>query len=189
MNIKNLKIAISGELGSGKSVLSSQLSENLGIEIISVGKIQRQLAEKYGMTTLEFNQYMETHPELDEECDAMVTKYGKSDTPLILDSRLAWHFVPQAFKIHLLVNSKVAAQRILNDKVRKNEAYTDVVEAEKNLIARKASETLRFKQQYGLDINDINNYDVVIDTTQITPKSVFQQVMQALEKWQEKNKD
>ncbi|MCK9164005.1 MAG: AAA family ATPase, partial [Bacteroidales bacterium] len=103
--MNNIKISISGDLGSGKSVLSKQLKEELGFEVISIGVIQRELATKYGMDALEFNKFMETHPEIDEQCDEMVTNYGKEDRGLILDSRLAWHFIPHSFKVHLTVDN------------------------------------------------------------------------------------
>jgi cytidylate kinase len=179
----DMKIAVSGELGSGKSVLCNKLALALGMEIISVGKIQRQLAGKYGMTTLEFNKYMETHPELDRECDAAVTMYGKEDRPLILDSRMAWHFVPHAFKIHLLADSHIAAGRIFNDRNRTNERYDSLAEAERNLMERKNSETLRFMQQYGVDINNAGNYNLVIDTSHLSPEALFTLVMERLSQY------
>lgn len=183
--MKKLKIAISGELGSGKSVLSKKLSAVLSMDIISVGKVQRQLAEKYGMTTVEFNRYMESHPEIDNECDDMVTAYGASDASLILDSRMAWNFVPHSFKIHLLVDSTIAAKRIFNDTVRKNEKYGSIVDARNSLIERKNSETLRFKKQYNVDIDDFSNYDLIIDTTYASPETVFEKVTETLKLWQE----
>ncbi|MDR2810963.1 MAG: cytidylate kinase family protein [Tannerellaceae bacterium] len=182
------KIAISGELGSGKTVLSNKLASVLDMEIISVGKIQRQLAEKYGMNALEFNKYMETHPELDEECDRMVAMYGKEDRALILDSRMAWHFVPDSFKVHLLANSYIAAKRIFNDHIRKNEAYSHIEEARIKLVERKKSETLRFKQQYGVDIDNFDNYDLVIDTSCSLPEIVFDKVMECFALWKRKER-
>jgi cytidylate kinase len=183
--MKNYKIAISGELGSGKSLLSNMLMTVLGIEIISVGKIQRQLAQKYCMNTLEFNKYMETHPEIDEECDNMVTKYGNKESSLIFDSRLAWHFVPNSFKIHLLVDSTIAAKRIFNDDIRKNEKYNSIKEAKENIIERKKSETIRFNHQYDININDFNNYNLVIDTTYSSPEGIFEKVLEVFNKWKQ----
>lgn len=183
--MKNIKIAISGELGSGKTVLSKRLSEVLGMEVISIGKIQRNLAQKYGMTTLEFNKYLETHPEIDEEFDGSVTRYGLEETPLILDSRLAWHFVPGSFKIHLLVDHTIAAKRIFNDDRRKDEKYISIEEARANLAERKNSETIRFKQQYGVDIDDLCNYDLVVDTGLLSPEIIFEKVLEVFNKWKQ----
>ncbi len=181
--MENIKITISGELGSGKTVLSKLLCEKMDFKIISVGGIQRELAEKFGMTTLEFNQYMETHPEIDIDCDKKVVEYGLMDANLILDSRLAWHFVPHAFKIHLIVDINTAGTRIFNDKVRKNEQNNDLQDTINKINSRKASECKRFREQYGVEIDNFYNYDLVIDSSHITPENLANFVIDKLEKW------
>ncbi len=182
--MKKNKISISGDLGSGKTVLAKKIAEHNGYQIISVGGIQRKLAQKYGMDTTTFNKYMETHPEIDLECDRMVSEYGKSEESLILDSRLAWHFVPHSLKIHLICNKVIAAQRIYGDKIRENEKYNNIEETYKSMVERRKSEIIRFKQQYQVDIDDLQNYDVVIDTSFLTPEEVFIKAWEAIEKWQ-----
>jgi cytidylate kinase, putative len=181
--MKAIKIAISGDLGSGKSLLSNRLKKELGFEVISIGVIQRELAWRRGMDALEFNHFMETHPEIDQECDDMVSSYGKNDQNLILDSRLAWHFIPQSFKIHLKVDSITAATRIYNDNVRKNEKYHSIEDAQTKLDERKASEKKRYKQLYNVDVEDIENYDCVVDTNNKTPEYIYQTIMQSYKTW------
>lgn len=177
------KITISGELGSGKSSMSKLLCEKADFKILSVGAIQRELAEKHGMSTLEFNKYMETHPEIDIECDNKVVEYGLSDANLILDSRMAWHFVPHAFKIHLLVNINIAAHRIFNDNDRKNEQNNDIEHTIQNIIIRKASEVKRFRDQYNVEINDLQNYNIVVDSSFISPENIADFVLNKFESW------
>ncbi|MDR0971162.1 MAG: AAA family ATPase [Bacteroidales bacterium] len=180
---KNIKIAISGDLGSGKSVLSKALSKTLGFEIISIGVIQRELALKYGMDALEFNKFMETHPEIDLKCDEMVREYGKEERGLILDSRLAWHFIPNSFKIHLLVDNKIAAKRIFEDNIRKNEKYSSLEDAEQKLFERKQSERLRYKTLYNVDVEDRDNYNCIVDTTEKTPQQIYNIVITQYTLW------
>ncbi|HEY9122906.1 MAG TPA: cytidylate kinase family protein [Bacteroidales bacterium] len=181
--LKN-KITISGHLGSGKTVLAKKLQAYLSYEILSVGGIQRKLAMQYGMDTTTFNKYMETHPEIDIECDNMVSRYGKSDEPLILDSRLAWHFVPHAFKIHLIVSKTIAGKRIFGDTVRENEKHASIEDTIRSNYERRKSEVMRFKKQYGVDIDDIYNYDLVLDTSYVTPDEVFECVKNQYLLWQ-----
>lgn len=135
------------------------------------------------MNAVEFNKYMETHPEIDIDCDKKVEEYGLSDSNLILDSRLAWNFVPHAFKMHLIVNINIAAERIFNDKVRKNEQNNDLEHTISNIRIRKGSETKKFKDQYNVDINNFNNYYIVIDSSYITPESLADFVIEKLDKW------
>lgn len=181
--MQTYKITISGELGSGKSILSKLLCEKADFKIISVGAIQRELAESHGMSTLQFNKYMETHPEIDIECDNKVVEYGLTEANLILDSRMAWHFVPHAFKIHLLVNINIAANRIFNDNIRKNEQNDDIEHTIENIRLRKGSEVKRFKEQYSVDINNLQNYNIVIDSSFITPKGLSDFVLKQFEAW------
>ena len=45
-------ITITGDLGSGKSTVSNVLIDRLNYDYIYTGKIQREIAERYKMTTL-----------------------------------------------------------------------------------------------------------------------------------------
>ena len=107
-----VKISITGDLGSGKSTVCRYLKENFGLNVYSIGQIQRSLAAKYNMDILAFNKYMESHPEIDEEIDTELTAIGKRDEDMVLDSRMAWHFVPDTFKVYLSVDLDEAARRL-----------------------------------------------------------------------------
>jgi len=167
---KYLKISVTGDLGSGKSTVCRYLSEILDCNLYSIGRIQRSLAEKYNMSIHDFNIYMESHPEIDEEIDSELVKIGQRRENMILDSRMAWHFVPDSFKVYLSVDPKAAAKRVMNDNRGAVETYGSFEEAEKALIARKQSENLRYITKYGVDCSNPDNYDLIIDTTNISPE-------------------
>jgi cytidylate kinase len=176
------KISITGDLGSGKSAVSRLLSEKLGFRIVSTGLIQRDIAVKYGMTTLELNEYTCTHPEIDDEIDNAVTQLQEKEESLIFDSRLAWHFAPKTFKIFLTVDPDEAARRIFNDK-RTSEKYITVEEAKQKILARRLSELERFKSYYNIDYSDLKNYDCVVDTTNAKPNEVCELVIKCFSSW------
>lgn len=173
----NINIAISGDLGSGKSLISGKISELIGCTRISVGDIQRKLAEDHKMSTTEFNKYMELHPEIDKEFDQKIEKLGNLEEKYIFDSRMAWHFVPNAFKIHLIVDLDISAKRIFNDKQRVGENYASTDETIANILTRKNSENLRFKNKYSVDCNEFNNYDLVIDTSYVSPEEIIETIL------------
>jgi cytidylate kinase len=177
---KRIKISISGDLGSGKSTVCRYLKEKYGLNVYSIGRIQRSLAQKYNMDVLAFNKYMETHPEIDEEIDTELTKIGRLDQDMVLDSRMAWHFVPDSFKVYLTVEIDEAARRIMNDQRGKIETYSSIEDAKESLIARKKCENLRYITKYGVDCSDMSNYDLIIDTTSITPEQVAEKIMAAV---------
>ena len=166
-----LIITISGDLGSGKSVLADALVQYWGAERYSTGTIQRKMAEEKGITTLELNKLAETDKSIDDEIDGAFAKLAETETNLVVDSRMAWHFLPHSFKIKLEVNPVLAAERIIAAN-RSNEHYGDFDATLKGLKDRKASERERFLKYYNVDIEDPDNYDLVIETMDVTPKAI-----------------
>lgn len=172
-----VKISITGDLGSGKSTVCRYINERYGIGVYSTGAIQRSLALKYHMSTHDFNKYMETHAEIDAEIDSTLVQIGERDEDMILDSRMAWHFVPGSFKVYLAVETGVAARRIMGDRRGAVETYDSLEDAKVKLPERKTSENLRYKNKYGVDCSDLSNYDLVVDTTDITSQEAAELIM------------
>ena len=175
-------ISITGDLGSGKSTVSNLLCKRLNYEYVYTGKIQREIANRYNMTTLELNKYSETHPEIDEEIDSAIKSLNES-TDLIVDSRLAWFFIPGSFKVFLKTNLTVSASRISDDNQRANEKYSSKEEAAEEIIARKASENKRYVELYGVDCSDLSNFDLIIDTSFIAPERVRDIILAEYNSW------
>ncbi len=167
-------MSITGRLGSGKSTVCNILKEKYGFEIYSTGAVQREYARGLGISTLELNQRMEEHPNLDAEIDNMVTKISldRAEEKLIFDSRMAWHFAKNTFKIFLTIEPKEAACRVMKNQRGDEEKYSCVDEACDKLVERSKIERARFKEIYGVDYYDYNNFNIVIDTTSKTPDEV-----------------
>ena len=173
-------------MGSGKSTVSKLLCEQLHYDYVHTGKIQREIADKYRMTTLELNQYAETHPEIDEEIDATFKSLNDA-SDLIVDSRLAWFFLPNSFKVFLQTDLIVSAKRISGDDRRKNEKYASIEEAANDILARKESENKRYMELYGANCSDLTNFNLVIDTSHITPEKVADMIIAEYNAWLVKN--
>ncbi len=175
------KISITGDLGSGKSIISKLLNQKLGLKIYSTGDIQRRIASKYGVSTLGLNKISEKNFDIDNEIDTFSKKLNESNESFIIDSRIAWHFIPNSFKIYLQVNLDIAAKRILSDKSRKSENYPDLDSAKNDITKRKESENYRFKKLYHIDCNNMENYDLVIDTSYSTPEHLTKTILNNLD--------
>ncbi len=169
-----MQIAFSGKLGSGKSTVCAILKEKYGYEIYSTGTIQRKIAEEMGITTLELNKRMSENPELDHIIDDAVVELSRrrAGDDLIYDSRMAWHFAENTFKVYMYVDPTVAAKRVMLADRGNVEKYASVEEAKEMLIARSLEENKRFKEIYGVDNFDYNNYDLIIDSTTATPEQI-----------------
>jgi len=176
-------ISITGDLGSGKSTVSKLLCERLRYDYIYTGNIQREIAKRYNMTTLELNKYSETHPEIDEEIDATFKALNDSAN-LIVDSRLAWFFIPKSFKVFLQTEVSVSASRISSDKWRETENYTSQDEAIEMIIARRDSEIKRYMNLYNVNCTEASNFDLIIDTSYITPKEVADRIVAEYDNYQ-----
>jgi len=168
-----MKITISGDLGSGKTTVSKQLAEHLGYRYLSTGAIQRAIARERDLTTLELNLLSEQQTEIDDRIDAYTRAVEQSEEDYVVDSRIAWHFIPSALKVFLLADEGVAAQRIQHDASRAGVEDNESLPATLARIrARKESERRRFLRKYGIDYRVLNNYDLIIDASFCTPDEV-----------------
>ena len=167
-------ITISGMLGSGKSTVAKLLAERLGYEYYSTGNAQREIAKKRGLTTLELNHLADTDPSIDKEIDGVFQRFNAvPNKNLVIDSRMAFFFVPSSIKIKLNVDVAVAGARIFNDEARSGEKkYASVAESIEALKARRLSEVERFKRIYHVDIDNDENFDYVLDSTNRTPEEI-----------------
>ena len=179
-----IKISLAGDLGSGKSTVSKILTERLNAEYYSTGAICRKVAAAHGMSVVEMNVYMETHPELDHEIDDGVRALSQSEENLIIDSRMAFHFVEGSFRVYMATELEESAKRILRDG-RATEKFSSIEEAMEQIRARKASERRRYSDLYGVDCKDLRNYDLVVDTTYASPEEVASCIIDCLTDWKE----
>ncbi len=167
----HFKISLAGDLGSGKSTVANLLKEKMKAEIVSAGIIYRELAAKLNLTVEQFNINNEKDKQYDTLVDDMLKTYDDKDGNYIFDSRLAFHFVPSAVSFYLTADKSVAAHRVF-DANRRDEHFASLEETVKSLESRRASERRRYLDYYGVDILDMNNYDFVISTNDVTPESV-----------------
>ena len=174
-----MKITITGGLYSGKSTVAKAISEALNYTYFSVGELQRKLAVEKGMSITEYNKYM-LENNLDHEIDNGTIEIGKEEDNFIFDARLAWYFIPNSFKIYLKVELDAAVERAMKDERGKSEKYTSKEEAMMNITERRRLEVSRFKDIYNIDINEENNYDLVMDTSHMTLEEVIEKTLEKI---------
>ncbi|MDR1078199.1 MAG: cytidylate kinase family protein [Propionibacteriaceae bacterium] len=171
-------LTISGDLGSGKSTVARLISEKLNMGILSTGDIHRSIARSLSMSALDANHAAESDPTIDDKIDSTTVKLSQeSKTPVIFDSRMAWHFVENAVRVRLVVDPAVAAQRVLLRAATDVESYGSLDEAVSGLNKRSESEIRRFIDTYGVDISDLRHYQLVIDTSDASPAEVASEIV------------
>ncbi|GGM89651.1 AAA family ATPase [Dactylosporangium sucinum] len=174
-------VVINGDLGSGKSTVSVALAGRLGLRRISVGDMYREMAQRRGMTALQLNLHAELDDAIDSAVDQLQSDIAKSGEQLIVDSRLAWFFFHEAFKVHLVTEPGEAARRVLARPHSEVENYSSLDEAKTNLRSRSESERMRFLTRYGADKFRLRNYDLVCDSTRARPEEIVDLVQAAFE--------
>ena len=112
-----------------------------------------------------------------------INKQERPDEIWIIDSRLAFHNVPEAFSVRLTANPDVAAKRLLGDTTRGKEDndYESIEEAKKARENRKLGEQRRYLSRYGVDLLDRNNYDLIIDTSYSDPNDIADTIIRGME--------
>lgn len=168
-----MRITIAGDIGSGKSTIARRLADLAGREPLSTGGIQRQLAQARGLTVLELNKLAEQDPSIDKEIDGYLLALPPGD--LVVESRMAWHFVPDTLKVYLYISDRAAARRIVGAQ-RSDEDYRSISDPTRPILARRESELIRFKKYYDVDIDNLLNYDLVIDTTFASVDDIVRQI-------------
>lgn len=175
-----MHITITGNLGSGKSTICKILEDKYGFSIYSTGKVQRELAREMNLTTLEMNKLMCSDPKYDTMIDDTTARISRENKgkKIIFDSRLAWNFVEQSFKVFLQVSLDVAANRVINDNRGKEETYKSLDEAKALLKERAQTEDRRYKDMYNVEYFNYSNYNLVIDSTYSTPEVIAAIIME-----------
>ncbi|MCR5690660.1 MAG: dephospho-CoA kinase [Eubacterium sp.] len=171
-----MNISITGTLGSGKSSVCKILKEN-GYDIISNGVLFRQIAEEKGISVVELNELAKKDKSIDDMLDERSIRLGKELDQTVFDSRMGWHFIPHSFKVFLLADMREAGRRVFNDN-RVSEEYASQEEATQNLIQRQLMEKKRFFDLYQVDYLNLNNYNLVIESTHASPEEVAEKILE-----------
>ena len=170
-------ITVSGPAGSGKSTLAASLADSFAYEHVSGGDIFRDIAAERDLTPLELNRLAEEEDQIDRDLDRRLRSTARDGENLVLESRLAgWMAAEYAdLRIWLDAPLDVRATRIA-DREEKS-----VEQAREETRARAESEALRYEEYYGIDIDDLSIYDLVINTARWTPEGVLSLTRQAVD--------
>lgn len=181
-------ITISGMLGAGKSTTAKQLAEELGYLHFSSGDLMRAIGKEHGIDDIrQVNLENEKDHKFDYLVDERLRQIGKNENEIIIDSRMAWHWIPGAFKVFLDISLDDAVPRIMasiSPERRTTEHIPDDPKEYKKLLKeRMDSENRRYYKLYGVDLYDLSQYDLVIDTRNNPFDAVVEEVLTAYRLW------
>jgi CMP/dCMP kinase len=177
------RIALSGQVGSGKSAVGTKLAAALGYSYLSTGAIQRAIASRRGVTTLELNKIALTDPSIDKEIDDYLKIDVNAMERVVIDSRMAFHFVANAIKVTLVIDPEVAVARVMGAN-RAEETYATVEIARQAIAERNRLERERYFKLYGVNTHDLANYDIVVNTSAISVDEVVARLVSEIRRTQ-----
>lgn len=181
--MKKRVITIAGRPGSGKSSTAKLVAKKLGYNHFSSGDLFRSIAEQQGHDVLQANLSAEGQddPEIDRLVDGKLQELNKTADKLVIDSRTAWHWIPESFKVFLDLDLEVAASRIIEQMEQRQDVNEAIPSSPEEyaitLRNRLESENRRYNILYGINPGDMGNYDLVIDTEKSNLEQVVEQII------------
>ena len=170
-------ITISGLPGAGKTTVGKLLAVKLGYTFFSVGDLRGRMAMGKGLTIEQLNRIGEKEDWTDREADEYVRKLADKDN-MVVEGRMAFHFIPASFKIFLEVGLAAGAERIFRDQ-RPDEYGNDNPDDVRRAIEKRVkSDEARYNKIYGIDFLDRKHYNLVVDTTELTPEQAVETILE-----------
>jgi len=154
-----LAVIVSGLHGTGKSTYAKNIAKIFRLRHVSAGEIFRQIAAERKLSLVELSSEAEKSEAIDrlidERTEREIEKGGVVVDALIAGWIERGH---NTLKIYLSAPLETRINRIAS---RDGVSY---VEAEEATISRERIERRRFKKLYGIDIDDLSIYDLVLNT-------------------------
>ncbi len=174
-----MRITISGPPGSGKTTVCKLVADRLHLEVVVSGNIFRQMAKESSKSLADFGKMCEMDPETDKKLDQRMVEIARSKDDLDLEGRLT---------AHMLTRNGIPALRVLMDadldvraaRVAEREGGTPE-QRKHEIVIREDCEAKRYRTFYDIDIRDRKVYDLIIDTTYLTPEQVAESIINAAE--------
>jgi cytidylate kinase len=171
-----MKITITGTAGSGKSIIAKTLAKKLGYKHLSMGDFQRELAKEHNMTILEWGKHEATDKKYDLMVDKKQVKFGQENNHFVIDSWLGAKFIPDSFKIFLDADIDIRVKRRLIQK-RNEENFSEYEETKRSILERQNVNRERWIKYYQFDYEDKDNYDLIIDTTNLSIEEIIDMII------------
>jgi len=171
-----LLITISGLPGAGTSTVARLVAGALDLERVDGGTVFREMAAERDLDVGAFSRVAEDDPEIDLELDQRLAVRARAGD-VLLESRLAGWIVTNeglvATRVWVAADEEERARRVA---AREGVAPGDALMANRD---RERSERQRYRTYYGIDLDDLSVYDLVIDSTTAEPAAVAESILGA----------
>ena len=170
-----LKVTISGPPGSGTSTLVSRIASSRDWSSLNGGDVFREEARTRGLTVEQLSSEAKEDLDVDRSLDLLLQKrMSSNDSPEIVESRLSGWWAHKnnlnCLRVWVNVSEQERARRIqkreggeLEDCLRKSQK-------------RQRDDMERYSTLYGINLDDMSPYNLVIDADEKDELEVFRAV-------------
>ena len=176
-----LRVTISGPPGSGTSTLVAKIAESRGWRSMNGGDVFREEARSRGLSVEELSSVAKQDSDVDVHLDNLLKKRMSSpDSPEIVESRLSGWWAHknelECLRVWVSVSDQERARRIQK---REGGELSDCLERSQQ---RQEDDMARYSSLYGIDLDDMSPYHLVIDADSKDEFEVFNEVNASLER-------
>ncbi len=170
---KGLTIAVSGLSGSGKSTIGRAVAKAFGLKLKSMGDVFRELAKENHMSIEKFSKTREDS--MDLLLDKKALKLAKKGRVVLIGRLTGWVAGGNAdAKIWIGCDEKIRIERVARRE------HISKEDAERRIKDRDNADEKRYKEFYGIDINDKSIYDILFDNTDATYNEAITKPVEAI---------
>ncbi|HEX8804446.1 MAG TPA: cytidylate kinase family protein [Acidimicrobiales bacterium] len=169
-------ITVSGPPGSGTTTASRRIARDLAVELLPGGEVFRAMASERSLTLAAFGAYAAGDPAIDVELDSRLADRARKGD-VVIESRLAGWIVRNE-GLPAVATWVDCDARIRASRVAAREGIT-VERALADNAARQAVERERYLKHYGIDVDDLSIYDLVLDSGALSPGEIADAVVSA----------
>jgi len=167
-----LVVTIGGPHGTGKSTYAKMIARQFKLRYVSAGQLFRDLAKEKGVSLEELSKQAASSPEIDRMIDERSTVEAQKGDAVIEGQLAAWVAKDLAqVRIYLKAPDEERVTRIANRDRLNHEA------ARQQTLERERIQRERYQRYYGINIDDLSLYNIVIDTGSRSVESTCTELM------------